>query len=216
MGIENVIRDLKNLGIIKRKEVEEALYKVPREEFLPEEVKHYAYLDTPIPIGYNQTTSALHMVAMLCEITEMNQNDTVLEIGTGSGYMSAVYYSITKSEVFSIEIIKELAKFAKKNLRKLGLDAFIHIINADATYSLPFREKFDVIIITACSKKIPQEYVDMLKIKGRMAIPVGLDQFYQDLFLIKKEKEDKVINQRLTSVAFVPLRGTDRIFKESD
>jgi Protein-L-isoaspartate carboxylmethyltransferase len=119
LGIDNTLRELKSLGIIKRKVVEEALRRIPRSEFLPSNVKQYADLDSPIPIGYNQTTSAIHMVAMLCEITDLNENDIVLEIGTGSGYMAAVYNFITKREVFSIEIIKELANFAKSNLKKL-------------------------------------------------------------------------------------------------
>jgi Protein-L-isoaspartate carboxylmethyltransferase len=216
LGIDNTLRELKSLGIIKRKVVEEALRRIPRSEFLPSNVKQYADLDSPIPIGYNQTTSAIHMVAMLCEITDLNENDIVLEIGTGSGYMAAVYNFITKREVFSIEIIKELANFAKSNLKKVGLDPFIHVINADATHSLPFRERFDVIIVTACSKNIPKEYTEMLKENGRMAIPVGFDQFYQDLFLVKKDKEGKVLANRITTVAFVPLKGSNKIFKESE
>ncbi|HLI46558.1 MAG TPA: protein-L-isoaspartate(D-aspartate) O-methyltransferase [Geobacterales bacterium] len=211
--MERVIEELKELGIIRREVVEKALKEVPRAEFLPEEVRQYAHLDTPIPIGYDQTTSAIHMVSMLCEETELEEGDEVLEIGTGSGYMACVYSKITKKEVFTIEIIPELAKFAKKNLRKLGMDAFIHVINADATFSLPFRNDFDVIIVTACSKDIPKEYIEKLKDRGRLIMPVGAYKFSQDLILIKKIGKKQEM-KKITEVAFVPLRGIGRIYND--
>jgi protein-L-isoaspartate(D-aspartate) O-methyltransferase len=210
--MEKTVETLKLLGIIRRKEVEEAIKKIPREEFLPEEFKKYAYVDTPIPVGYGQTTSAIHMVAMLCEHTELKKGDNVLEIGAGSGYMASVYQYITKSEVVTIEVIKELAKFAKKNLRKLNLDYFIHVINADATHSLPFRNKFDVIIVTACSKDIPLEYINYLENEGRLIIPVGLYEFGQELILVRK-KDKKIYSNKICDCAFVPLKGTGKVYK---
>jgi len=210
--MERIIEELKLLGILKREIVEKALREIPRAEFLPEEMKRYAYIDTPIPIGYDQTTSAIHMVTMLCEETELKEGDEVLEIGAGSGYMASVYNNITKGEVVTIEIITELAKFAKKNLRRLGLDSFIHVINADATYSLPLRNKFDVIIVTACSKDIPNEYIEKLKENGRLIIPVGSYLFSQDLILIRKKKEGKEI-KKISEVAFVPLKGIGKVFQ---
>jgi protein-L-isoaspartate(D-aspartate) O-methyltransferase len=212
--MERVLEELKILGILRRKEVEEALKKIPRAEFLPEEVKKYAHLDTPLPIGYDQTTSAIHMVCMLCEETELKKGEKVLEIGAGSGYMASIYHEITGEEVLTIEIVPELAKFAKKNLRKLNLDSMIHVINADATFSLPFRTKFDVIIVTACSRDIPKEYVEMLDENGRLIIPVGAYQFSQDLILIKKTKE-KIEKNKISEVAFVPLRGIGLVYKKS-
>jgi Protein-L-isoaspartate carboxylmethyltransferase len=122
--MEKTINTLKLLGIIRRKEVEEAIRKIPREEFLPEEYKKFAYVDTPIPIGYGQTTSAIHMVAMLCENAELKKGDFVLEIGTGSGYMASIYQYITKSEVITIEVIKDLAKFDQKKLKKIKFGSF--------------------------------------------------------------------------------------------
>ncbi len=211
--MERTIEELKYLGIIKREKVEKALKEVKREEFLPEEMKKYAYLDTPLPIGYGQTTSALHMVSMVCEITNLDEGDEVLEIGTGSGYMAAIYNRITNSPVITLEIIKELAIFAKKNLRKQNLDSMIDVINADATFPLPLRKKFDVIIVTACSKTIPQQYIDALKERGRLIIPVGQYQLSQDLILVKKDKGE-VKKEKITEVAFVPLRGTEVVFKD--
>lgn len=212
--MEKIIKFLKEAGVIKRKEVEEALKKIPRKEFLPESMKNYAEIDTPIPIGHGQTTSAVHMTALLCEITELKQDETVLEIGAGSGYMASIYNSITKSEIFTIEIIKDLAKFAKKNIKKQGLDWLIHVVNADCTYSLPFRNKFDVIIVTACSKDIPDEYIKKLNENGRLIIPVGSYEFSQELFLVKKIK-NKIFMKKITECAFVPLTGTNKLFKES-
>ncbi len=212
--MERTIEELKYLGIIKREKIERALKEINREDFLPEEEKKYAHLDTPLPIGYGQTTSAIHMVSILCEATNLDEGDEVLEIGAGSGYMAAIYHKITKSKVVTLEIIPELAIFAKKNLRKQNLDFMIDVINADATLSLPLREKFDVIIVTACSKALPKQYIDALKEGGKLIIPVGPYQLSQDLILVKKEGKSIKI-EKITEVAFVPLRGTGLIFKES-
>jgi protein-L-isoaspartate(D-aspartate) O-methyltransferase len=215
LRIETVLEELKQIGIIKRKIVEDALKDIPRKEFLPDEVKHYADLDTPIPIGHNQTTSAIHMIAIICESINLSENDNVLEIGTGSGYMASIYNYITKQEVISIEIIKDLAVFAKKNLRKLGLDAYVHVINADATYSIPLRNKFDAVIVTACSKNLPKEYLEVIKDNGRLIIPIGSDLYYQDLIKVIK-KDGKIKIENLGNVAFVPLKGSGRVFSSSE
>jgi len=209
---ERVITELKEIGILKSERVEKAIREIPREEFIPDYLKKYAYADTPLPIGYHQTTSALHMVTMLCEYTNLSEGNFTLEIGGGSGYMASVYHKVTNNEVITVEIIKELAIKSKKNLRKLNLDSFIHVINADASHSLPFRNNFDVIIVTACSPTIPDEYIEKLNENGRLIIPVGEHEYFQELVLIKKEK-DGIKKHIISGCAFVPLIGTGRLFK---
>jgi len=177
-----------------------AMLKVKRHLFVPEELRSQAYEDYPLPIGEGQTISQPYIVAFMTEALNLSREDKVLEIGTGSGYQAAVLAEIVK-EVFSIEIIKELAERAQKTLQEIGYRN-IYIRHGDGFLGWPEEAPFDAIIVTAAPNEVPSKLVDQLKVGGRMVIPVG--SFSQDLYLIKKT-EDGYEKQRLLAVRFVPM-----------
>ncbi len=208
---KKVMMRLYEEGFIKRRIVLEAMLKVPREEFIPPQYRDHAYIDAPIPIGEGQTVSALHMTAMMCEYAELKPGMSVLEIGTGSGYMASVYCSIVcahgNGRVITLEISPSLAKKAWKNILKVGYGAFIDVIVADGSIEPPVRVTFDAVIVTAAAPSIPEELIRKLANGGRMVIPVGSPDFYQELILVHKDVEGNIKKENLGSVAFVPLRG---------
>lgn len=211
---EVAIRRLLEAGVIKRKLVAEAMLKVPREEFIPPEYRGYAYVDSPIPIGYGQTTSALHMTAWLIEASDMKVGDKVLEVGGGCGYMAAVYAEVVALEglkvrghVYTVEIIKELAQRAEENLRRLGYSDRVTVIHGDGSLGYEPAKPYDVIVVTAASPDVPKPLIEQLKPRGRLVIPVGSPGFYQDLVLVKKDEEGRVEMSSLGGCIFVPLRG---------
>ncbi|MBO3801795.1 MAG: protein-L-isoaspartate(D-aspartate) O-methyltransferase [Candidatus Brockarchaeota archaeon] len=206
---KKVLMDLYFEGTIKREIVLNAMLNVPREEFVPEEYKAYAYEDIPIPIGEGQTVSALHMVALMCELVELKPGMKVLEIGTGSGYMASVYSEIVgrSGHVYTLEILPSLAKKAMKNILKVNHGLNIDIIVADGSIELPLRIEFDAIIVTASAPDLPENLVKKLKKNGKMVVPVGSLSFYQNLILVEKDEKEKVRTHNFGSVMFVPLKG---------
>jgi protein-L-isoaspartate(D-aspartate) O-methyltransferase len=189
---------------------------VPREEFLPERVRDYAYVDSPLPIGYGQTTSALHMTALFCEYSEMRTGQRVLEVGAGCGYMSCVYAEVVApsdkpehewGHVWTVEIVPELAKFARMNVDRVGYSKRVSVIQGDASVGLPEFAPYDIIIVTSAAPKIPQPLLDQLRENGTLLIPVGAPSFYQELFRIRKTLNGKIVKENMGGVAFVPLRG---------
>ena len=204
---------LYKLGVIKRQEVLRAMLRVPREEFLPPEYREYAYMDTPIPIGYGQTTSALHMTAMFCEYARLRRGMNVLEIGGGSGYMAAVYSEIVarpggvEGHVYTIELTVELAMIARRNLAKTGYDDRVDVIAADGSIGAPFRTRFDAIIVTAAAPpEVVEELAEYVREGGVMVIPVGSPHGYQELLLVERVG-GRIRKISVSDVAFVPLRG---------
>ncbi len=179
-----------------------AMRKVPRHEFVPEEYRDLAYRDTPLPIGYGQTISQPYIVAYMTEQLHIGKEDTVLEIGTGSGYQAAVLAELA-SEVYTIEIIPELAERAKKTLRRLGYNN-VHVRIGDGYKGWPEHAPFDAIILTAAPPRVPQPLLDQLKEGGRLIAPVGED--YQELVLIRKENGE-ILRENLIPVRFVPMTG---------
>jgi protein-L-isoaspartate(D-aspartate) O-methyltransferase len=213
---KKAIENLKAEGILKTESIIKAMLKVPREAFLPNNVKRYAYMDTPLPIGYGQTTSALHMTAIFCEYGELKLGEKVLEIGGGCGYMSCVYAEVVApsdqpksrwGHVWSIEIIKELYEFAKTNIEKTGYADRVTLIHGDGSLGLNEYSPYDVIIVTSAAPRIPKEMIDQLSINGRLLIPVGSPSFYQELIKVKKRKNGTIEKESLGGVAFVPMRG---------
>jgi protein-L-isoaspartate(D-aspartate) O-methyltransferase len=212
----NAVEELRAQGLLRDPNIISAMQTVPREEFLPEDTRAYAYADTPIPIGFGQTTSALHMTALFCEYGMMRSGQKVLEVGGGCGYMSCVYAEVvapqgekpeTWGHVWSAELIPELAEFGRRNVERLGYADRVTFMQADASVGLADREPFDLIIVTSAAPEIPEELVDQLKPGGTLLIPVGGSSFYQQLIRLKKKDDGTVSSENLGGVAFVPMRG---------
>jgi len=206
---KRVVDYLVSLGYIKSDKVREALLRVPREEFVPEPYRDLAYVDRPLPIGYGQTISAIHMVAIMTEALDPMPGDKVLEIGTGSGYQAAVLAEIVckngGGHVYSIERIPELAEFARRNLDRTGYSDCVTVIVGDGTRGYPEAAPYDRIIVTAAAPDIPKPLIEQLRDGGRMVIPVG-DRWVQRLYIIDK-KGGKTIIRRSIECLFVPLIG---------
>ena len=213
---ERAVVMLQSEGIVKSKSVARALLTVPREEFLPSEVKKYAYVDTPIPIGCGQTTSAIHMTAMFCEYGGMELGQKILEVGGGCGYMSCVYAEIVApsdmsrdrwGHVWSVELVKELAELAKQNIERTGYSNRVTMIHGDASEGLPEHAPYDVVIVTSAAPDIPKPMIDQLSPEGVLLIPVGGPHLYQELIRVKRSKNGSTEEESLGGVAFVPMRG---------
>ena len=211
---ERLVKRLIEEGFLRDKKVIEAMRKVPREEFAPENLRNSAYADTPLPIGYGQTISAPHMVAMMCEYLELKVGDKVLEVGAGSGYHAAVIKEIVAPEnaenpghVYTIEIVKELAEFARKNLEKTSYSKHVTVFCGDGTLGLPEYAPYDKILLTAAAPKIPPPLIEQLNLGGVLVAPVGEPHFYQTLKKLRKHFDGKTEVFEVCGVAFVPLRG---------
>jgi protein-L-isoaspartate(D-aspartate) O-methyltransferase len=176
---------------------------VPREEFVPKKSVKYAYLNRPLPIGYGQTISQPYIVALMTQLLEVSEDDTVLEIGTGSGYQAAVLAEIVKT-VHTIEIIRPLAESAAKRLDRLGYSN-VKTYTGDGYFGLEEKSPFDAIIVTAASDHIPPSLIRQLKKGGRMCIPVGQPYYPQVLKLIVKDEKGEVTIHDILPVVFVPL-----------
>lgn len=210
------VDELRREGILRDSNIVRAMDTVPREEFLPPDVRSYAYVDTPIPIGYGQTTSALHMTALFCEYGEMKLGQRVLEVGGGCGYMSCVYAEVVAAleqpkevwgHVWSAEIIPQLAEFGRKNVERLGYADRVTFMATDGSEGLEGQAPFDLIIVTSAAPEIPPELTNQLGPGGTALIPVGGIQFYQELMRIRKKKDGSLFHENLGGVAFVPMRG---------
>lgn len=188
---------------IKNELVLEAMSTVPRHEFLPESQRILAYTDRALPIGHGQTISQPYIVALMTQVLELQPGDSVLEIGTGSGYQAAVLAEIT-DEVYSIEIIEPLARRARDTLDRLGYTS-VRTRIGDGYRGWPEHAPYDAIIVTAAPDHVPQPLVDQLAIGGRMVIPVG--SYYQELMLLKKDPEGNMTREGVIPVLFVPMTG---------
>jgi len=190
---------------IKDPRVLEAMRKVPRHLFVPAEQQRLAYEDHPLPIGKDQTISQPYIVAYMSQALELKPTDKVLEIGTGSGYQAAVLGELAR-DVYTIEIVKELADRATKTLAEAGYKN-IHVRHGDGYAGWPEHAPFDAIMVTAAPDHVPQPLIDQLAAGGRMVIPVG--DYFQELRLI--HRTDKGVVERSTiSVRFVPLTRNKR------
>lgn len=188
---------------IKDKRVLDAMGKVPRQIFIEEALRSRAYGDYPLPIGEKQTISQPYMVALMTEALELRGNEKVLEIGTGSGYQSAVLAELC-DKVYSVERIKSLAIKAREHLDSLKyMNVAIKIF--DGTYGWIEHAPYDAIIVTAGAPEIPQSLIDQLVINGRMVIPVG-DEFSQVLVKVEKNK-DGIRTTNICGCVFVKLVG---------
>lgn len=184
----------------------DAMLRVPRHLFLPPNVRGEAYIDTPLPIGYNQTISAPHMVAIMCDLLDLREGQNVLEVGTGSGYNAAVMAELVGStgHVYSVERIAPLAEFAKKNLADEGYTN-VTVMLEDGSGGDLLHSPYDRICVTCAAPDIPQPLIEQLKPGGLMAIPVGVT--FQQLYLVKKDMGGTVHKEMKGGVVFVPLIG---------
>ena len=188
-----------------RKSVMEAMAAVPREDFVPPEMKPYAYDNSPLPIGEGQTISQPFIVALMTHLLFPARDDVVLEVGAGSGYQAAVLSKLVR-QVYSVEVIPSLAEKAKRRLKRLGYDN-VEVLSADGYWGLEEHAPYDGIIVTAAASHIPPSLQEQLKVGARLVIPVGLVYMPQQLMTIEKIEEGKFYNTNILAVAFVPLTG---------
>ena len=180
-----------------------AMREVPRHRFVPEPLRAKAYGDHSLPIGHGQTISQPYIVALMTELLELEPDDSVLEIGTGSGYQSAVLARLA-GQVYSIEILPDLARAASERLKQLGY-ANVTVREGDGYGGWPEHAPFDGIIVTAAPERIPQPLLDQLAPGGRMVIPVG--GFFQELKVFEKDANGRVTERSILPVRFVPMTG---------
>lgn len=186
---------------IKDKRVIESMKAVPRHLFVPKDVRKLAYKDFPLNIGYNQTISQPYVVALMTEAAGIMPKGRILEIGTGSGYQTAVLSKLCH-EVFSIEIVRPLAENAKKLLQTLGYTN-AHVRCGDGWQGWPEQAPFDAIVVTAAPEQVPQPLLVQLKNGGRLVVPVGK---FSNQYLKRYTKEGtETIEETLLPVRFVPL-----------
>jgi len=180
----------------------EALRRVPRHRFMPREMRPQAYADRPLPIGEGQTISQPYIVAFMTQALELEGDERVLEIGTGSGYQAAVLTEVA-AEVYSIEIVPALAQRAGALLRELGYEG-LHLRTGDGYRGWPEAAPFDAILVTAAPDHIPQPLVDQLAPGGVLVIPVGTRN--QEILRLRRTP-DGIVEESLLPVRFVPMTG---------
>lgn len=185
--------------------VMKAMATVPRHEFVPVHLRRAAYANRPLPIGYGQTISQPYIVALMTDLLDVESGDVVLEIGTGSGYQAAILAELVK-KVYTIEIIKELGQQAKDRLEGLGYQNITALVH-DGYYGLEEHSPFDGIIVTAAANHIPPPLIKQLRPGAKMVIPVGGPFMTQQLMLIEKKMDGKIITKQMLPVIFVPLTG---------
>ncbi|MDD5581068.1 MAG: protein-L-isoaspartate(D-aspartate) O-methyltransferase [Methylobacter sp.] len=198
-------RDFLGQGALDER-VLDAMGKVPRHEFVPENQRSHAYENRPLPIGYGQTISQPYIVAIMTDLLKPKKTDRVLEIGTGSGYQAAILAELVEN-VHTIEIVEELSRQAAENLKRTGY-ANVHIRTGDGYYGWETEAPFDGIVVTAVASHIPPPLIKQLKPGGRMIIPVGAQFMTQYLVLVTKASDGKISTQQIIPVRFVPLTGT--------
>ncbi|GAB4522485.1 MAG: protein-L-isoaspartate(D-aspartate) O-methyltransferase [Anaerolineae bacterium] len=179
-----------------------AMARVPRAEFVPPQYRERADWDLPLPIGYGQTISQPYVVALMTQLLRVKPTDRVLEIGTGSGYQTAILAELAR-EVFSVEAIAELAHAAEERLRRLGYTN-VHIRHGDGALGWPEFAPYQAIMVTAAPERIPPALLAQLADGGRMVIPVGPAVGDQILYVVEK-RGDKIYRREIAPVRFVPL-----------
>lgn len=188
-------------------QVLKAMQSVPRQAFVPPEIRNLAYEDMPLPIGRGQTISQPFMVATMAAALRLKGQETVLEVGTGSGYGAAVLAALA-DHVYTIERIRGLAERAEKTLRNVGCRN-VTVVCGDGTKGLPQHAPYDAIAVTAGAPTVPQSLCDQLKIGGVLVVPVGGEQTHQKLLRVTRRGEDEFEEETLSLVSFVPLIGEE-------
>ncbi|MCX8196313.1 MAG: protein-L-isoaspartate(D-aspartate) O-methyltransferase [Acidilobaceae archaeon] len=211
MGLEErrraLVASLMEQGYLRSRRVAEAMMKVPRELFVPEDQREWTYDDRPLPIGFDQTISAPSIVAYMTELLNPLPGDKVLEVGTGSGYQAAILAELVSPGgfVWTIERIAQLAESARRRLESLGYGDRVKVVVGDGSLGYPEAAPYDKIMVTAAAPSVPPPLVEQLKPGGVLVIPVG-PPYMQHLYVVRKG-ERGVEMWRDISVVFVPLLG---------
>jgi protein-L-isoaspartate(D-aspartate) O-methyltransferase len=210
--VQNLIKE----GVLHSSRVIETMRKIPREKFLPENMRSYGAVDTPLPIGFSQTASAPHMVAIMNEALQLEIGHKVLEVGAGSGWHAATIGELVaprtapRSEwghVYTVEIVQGLSDFSRKNIMNSGYGDRVTIIHGDGSAGYSEKAPYDRILATAAAPSVPKPLVEQLKPEGIMLIPVGSLSLFQNLIKLTKTGDGKTKEENLGGVAFVPLTG---------
>ena len=206
-----VDKQIKDRGVVDPK-VLDVISNTPRHKFVPKDMVDYAYDDRPLPIGEGQTISQPYIVALMTELLSLSGKEKVLEIGTGSGYQSAILSSLS-NKVFTIEIVKPLAIRATNILEELQINN-VYARWGDGYNGWPSEAPFDCIIVTAAPDKIPEALIEQLKIGGKLVIPVG--KYWQELKVISKTSDSNVNEKTIIPVRFVPMVHPSNSFSDED
>lgn len=208
--VTEISQDVANTrNYIGKSELDERVMRVMgsvgRHRFVPPGLQSSAYENRPLPIGYGQTISQPYIVALMTDLLELEPSDVVLEIGTGSGYQAAILSRLV-SQVYTIEIVPQLADSAAKRLRRLGFTN-VEVKNADGYFGWQDHAPFDAIMVTAAASHIPPPLVQQLKPGGIMIIPVGAVFQTQQLTLVRKNLDGELTTRQVLPVLFVPFTG---------
>jgi protein-L-isoaspartate(D-aspartate) O-methyltransferase len=210
--VDRLIKD----GILRSPDVTRALRAIPRVKFLPENMQAYGAVDTPLPIGFGQTASAPHMVSIMNEALQLQVGNKVLEVGAGSGWHAATIAEIIapnkapsseRGHVYTVEIVPELAEIARRNIMQAGYGDRVTITHGDGSLGYTEKAPYDRVVVTAAAPDVPKPLIDQLKFNGIMLIPVGDASLFQTLMRITKADGDRIKQENLGGVAFVPLTG---------
>ena len=203
---EMVERDIAARGV-RDELVLDAMRKVPREQFLPDNLREFAYEDSPLPIAGEQTISQPYIVAFMAEALMLKGGEKVLEIGAGSGYAAAVLSEIA-ANVYTVERLGPLAEKAAETLAELGYDN-VHVLHGDGTRGWPDHAPYDAIVVAAGGPVVPESLKEQLKIGGRLVIPLGSDQRSQELVRVTRTSANEYRSEDIADVRFVPLIGEE-------
>jgi protein-L-isoaspartate(D-aspartate) O-methyltransferase len=197
-----VVDQIENRGI-RKPDVLQVMRSTPRHLFVPTDVRSMAYEDHPLPIGYGATISQPYIVALMTELLAPAKRHRVLEIGTGSGYQAAILGQLA-AEVYTVEIVPELAQSAAKRLRELGY-ANVTVRLGDGSKGWPERAPFDGIVVTAAPPEVPEALIAQLSRGGRLVAPVG-SMGAQELIVIEKKADGTIRRRSICPVSFVPMK----------
>ncbi len=201
--IDNLIKS----GYLKTPRIINALKKNDRQDFVPEDLKHEAYINAPLPIGFGQTISQPLTVAFMLELLQPEEGNKILDVGSGSGWQTAMLAEIVGppaggGKIFAVEILEKLSEFGKKNIEKYDFveEGRVEFVHTDGSFGLPEKAPFDRIIAAAAAEAIPEIWKTQLKIGGRLVAPVG-----SDIILLVKKNDNEFEEKKFSGFAFVPL-----------
>lgn len=203
-----MVKHLVRWGYLRKQDIIDAFKKVPRHEFIPENIRDYSYADQPLSIGHGQTISAPSMIAIMLESLDLKMGLKVLEVGTGSGYNAALIAEVVgkKGGVFSIERIDELAEFGRANLKRTGY-SWVQVVVGDGTCGYEKEAPWDRILVTACAPELPKPLVEQMKIGGKLGAPVGQHYMFQTWVVAEKHDKGELKFDERGGCSFVPLVG---------